>query len=93
MNFQPTEEQEAVQRTAREAFWPTVRHKDPDLEARNTRRPHGSLGGNTPSTRLKELASKIPALEVVQAACDPGKESLRSPNTRYRRVATSAPVT
>jgi transposase InsO family protein len=92
---------ERVQRTALEEFWPTVSRKDPDLEARleawrtfyNTRRRHGSLGGNTPSTRLEALASTIPTLEAVQAAYDPGKEFIRVPNTRYRWVATSTRVT
>jgi transposase InsO family protein len=92
---------ERVQRTALEEFWPTVDRKDPHLELRleawrtfyNTRRPHGSLGGDTPSTRLEELTSKVPTLEAIHAAYNPGKERIRSPNTRYRWVATSARVT
>ena len=56
-------------------------------------RPHGSLGGDTPRTRLKELTSKVPALEAVHAAYNPGKERIRSPDTRYRWVATGARVT
>jgi transposase InsO family protein len=92
---------ERVQRTALEEFWPTVNLKAPDLPAQleawrtfyNTNRPHGSLGGNTPSTRLAELAAKIPTLEAVQAAYDPSKEFIRGPNTRYRWVATSTRVT
>lgn len=92
---------ERVQRTALEEFWPTVSPKAPDLEARleawrtfyNTTRPHGSLGGSPPSARLEELAPKVPTLEAVQAAYDPSMEFIRSPNTRYRWVATSTRVT
>jgi len=92
---------ERVQRTALEEFWPTVNLKAPDLPAQleawrtfyNTRRPHGSLGGTTPSTRLEELASKLPTHEAVQAAYNPSKEFIRGPNTRYRWLATSTRVT
>jgi transposase InsO family protein len=92
---------ERVQRTALEEFWPTVDLKAPDLPAQlaawasfyNSCRPHGSLGGATPGTRLEELAATIPTLEAVQAAYDPNKEFIRGPNTRYRWVATSTRVT
>jgi transposase InsO family protein len=92
---------ERAQRTALEEFWPTVNLKTPDLPAQlaawasfyNSCRPHSSLGGATPDTRLEELAAKIPTLEAVQAAYDPSKEFIRGPNTRYRWVATSTRVT
>jgi transposase InsO family protein len=89
---------ERVQRTALEEFWPTVSPKAPDLEAQleawrtNTTRPHGSLGGSPPSARLEELAPMIPTLAAVQAAYDPSKQLIRSPNTRYRWVDTSTRV-
>lgn len=92
---------ERVQRTALEEFWPTVTPKDPDLAARleawcsfyNQQRPHGGLGGRTPKTRLEDVAATIPSLEAIQAAYDPSKEFIRSPNTRYRWAATSTRVT
>jgi hypothetical protein len=59
----------------------------------NTRRPHGSLGGRTPKARLEDVAATIPFLEAIQAAYDPSTEFIRGPNTRYRWVATRAPVT
>jgi putative transposase len=92
---------ERVQRTALEAFWPTVDLKDPDLAAQleqwrsfyNHHRPHSSLSGSTPAERLAELATRIPAPEAIQAAYDPSREPIRSPNTRYRWLPTNARVT
>jgi transposase InsO family protein len=92
---------ERVQRTALEEFWRTVDPKDPDLATQleawrtfyNRDRPHSSLGGSTPAERIAELATKIPALETIQAAYDPSREPIRSQNTRYRRLPTNARVT
>jgi transposase InsO family protein len=92
---------ERVQRTALEEFWPTVDPKDPDLATQlaawqgfyNHHRPHGALGGSTPAERIAELTSKIPSPEAIQAAYDPGREFIRSQNTRYRWLPTSARVT
>jgi transposase InsO family protein len=92
---------ERVQRTALEEFWPTVDPKDPDLAVQleawrafyNHDRPHSSLGGSTPAERLAELATRIPAPEAIQAAYDPSREFIRSPNTRYRWLPTKARVT
>ena len=92
---------ERVQRTALEEFWPTVDPGGPDLAAQleawrtfyNHHRPHGALGGSTPAERIAELAPKIPSLGTVQAAYDPKREFIRSQNTRYRWLPTSARVT
>jgi transposase InsO family protein len=92
---------ERVQRTALEEFWSTVDPKSPDLAAQlkqsrtfyNHDRPHSALGGSTPAERIAELATKIPTLEAIQAAYDPSREIIRSPNTRYRWLPTRARVT
>ena len=91
---------ERVQRTVLEAFWPTVDPKDPDLatqlDAWRTSyndRPHGSLAGRTPAKRVAELATKIPAPEALQTACDPRRELIRPPSTRHQGLPTKAPVT
>jgi transposase InsO family protein len=91
---------ERVQRTALEELWPTVDPKDPDLAAQleawrtfyNHHRPHSALGSSTPAERIAELAPTIPTREAVQAAYDPGREPIRSPNTRYRWLPTNARV-
>ena len=91
---------ERVQRTALEEFWSAVDPKDPDLAARledwrafyNHHRPHSALGGGTPAERIEELAPAIPAPEAVRAAYDPSREPIRSQNTRYRWLPTSARV-
>jgi transposase InsO family protein len=91
---------ERVQRTALEEFWPTVDPKAPDLATRleewrtlyNHHRPHGALGGGTPAERIEQLAATIPAPEAVRAAYDPSREPVRSQNTRYRWLPTSARV-
>ena len=75
--------------------------KDPDLAAQleqwrafyNHDRPHSSLGGSTPAERLDELATRIPTPAAIQAAYDPSREFIRSPNTRYRWLPTNARVT
>jgi len=92
---------ERVQRTALEEFWPTVDLRDPTLAAQldawqgfyNRHRPHGALGGGTPGERIEQLAGKIPSLEAVQAAYDPKREFIRTQDTRYRWLPTSARVT
>ena len=92
---------ERVQRTALEEFWPTVDPEDPDLAVQleewrsfhNHHRPHGALGGGTPAERIAELTPKIPSREAVRAAYDPSREFIRSRNTRYRWLPTSARVT
>src|SRR5215211_5477450 len=56
-------------------------------------RPHGALGGGTPAERIAELAPKIPTAEAVRAAYDPSREFIRSQDTRYRWLPTSARVT
>jgi transposase InsO family protein len=91
---------ERVQRTALEEFWPTVDPTAPDLAVRleewrtfyNHHRPHGALGGGTPAERIEELAPTIPAPEAVHAAYDPSREPVRSQNTRYRWLPTTARV-
>jgi transposase InsO family protein len=91
---------ERVQRTALEEFWPTVDPKAPDLATRleewrtlyNHHHPHGALGGGTPAERIEQLAATIPAPEAVRAAYDPSREPVRSQNTRYRWLPTSARV-
>src|SRR3954469_4072292 len=91
---------ERVQRTALEEFWPTVDPTAPDLAVRleewrtfyNHHRPHGALGGGTPAERIEELAPTIPAPEAVHAAYDPSREPIRSQNTRYRWLPTTARV-
>jgi transposase InsO family protein len=91
---------ERVQRTALEEFWPTVDPEDPDLAARleewrtfsNHHRPHGALGGSTPSERIEQLVPTIPTPETVHAAYDPSRETIRSQNTRYRWLPTNARV-
>jgi transposase InsO family protein len=91
---------ERVQRTALEEFWPTVDPTAPDLAVRleewrtfyNHHRAHGALGGGTPAERIEELAPAIPAPETVHAAYDPSREPIRSPNTRYRWLPTTARV-
>jgi transposase InsO family protein len=91
---------ERVQRTALEEFWPTVDLKAPDLATRleewrtfyNHHRPHGALGGGTPAERIEQLAATIPTPEAVRAAYDPSREPIRSQNTRYRWLPTSARV-
>ncbi len=67
-----------------EAQWRTFYNHD---------RPHSSPGGSTPAERLAELATRIPAPEAIQAAYDPSREFIRSPNTRYRWLPTNARVT
>ena len=91
---------ERVQRTALEEFWPTVDPKAPDLATRleewrafyDHHRPHGALGGGTPAERIEQLSATIPTAEVVHAAYDPGREPIRSQNTRYRWLPTDARV-
>ena len=91
---------ERVRRTALEEFWPTVDPKAPDLATRleewrtfyNHHRPHGALGGGTPAERIEQLAATIPTPEAVRAAYDPSREPIRSQNTRYRWLPTSARV-
>jgi hypothetical protein len=90
-----------VQRTALEEFRATADLKDPNLAPQleawrafyNRHRPHTALGGRTPAERVEELTPTIPTREAVQAAYDPKEEFIRTRNTRYRRLPTSARVT
>jgi len=92
---------ERVQRTALEEFWATADLKDPNLAPQleawrafyNQHRPHTALSGRTPAERVEELTPTIPAREAVQAAYDPKKEFIRTQNSRYRWLPTSARVT
>jgi transposase InsO family protein len=92
---------ERVQRTALEEFWPTVDPSDLDLATYlaawqgfyDYHRPHGALGAGTPAERIAELAPTIPTAEAVRAAYDPSREFIRSQNTRYRWLPTTARVT
>jgi transposase InsO family protein len=92
---------ERVQRTALEEFWATADLKDPNLAPQleawrafyNQHRPHTALSGRTPAERVEELTPTIPTREAVQAAYDPKKEFIRTQNSRYRWLPTSARVT
>ena len=92
---------ERAQRTALEEFWATADLKGPNLAPQleawrafyNQHRPHTALSGRTPAERVEELTPTIPAREAVQAAYDPGKEFIRTQNSRYRWLPTIARVT
>jgi transposase InsO family protein len=91
---------ERVQRTALEEFWPTAGLADPGLPGRleewrgfyNQHRPHTALGGRTPAERIEARAELIPSPETVRRACDPAKEIIRTPNSRWRWASTNACV-
>lgn len=46
----------------------------------NWQRPHGSLGGKTPSQYSSELSDKTPLWDEIIAAYDPNKEHIQEPN-------------
>lgn len=73
---------ERVQKTALEAFWPTVDLSDPELDRLlaewqhfyNWDRPHDSLSGLAPIDRVCERIHDAPLGEEVEAAYDLDKE-------------------
>ena len=75
-----------MRKTAPAEFRPTVALDDPELENRlagwrhfcNWERPHDSLGGVAPIDRLCELIHQAPTGVEIAAACDPGREFIRS---------------
>ncbi len=46
----------------------------------NWQRPHGSLGGKTPSQYSSELSDKTPLWDEIIAAYNPNKEHIQEPN-------------
>lgn len=56
----------------------------------NWRRPHGSLGGLTPSQRIGKLIGKIPDREAVAVAFDAASEPMRFSNYKVDLAAKLA---
>lgn len=79
---------ERTQRTDWDEFYSAVELDDPDLKDHlkawqdhyNRSRPHGSLKGQTPWEKWLATAHMVPALETIQAAYDPRKETAKTWN-------------
>ena len=77
---------ERVQRTALEAFWPTVALDDPEVPDRlaewqdfyNWQRPHDSLAGKAPIDRVCERLRDAPLWNEIASAYDPASEPIRT---------------
>ena len=79
---------EHSQKTDMQEFYFTVNLNDPNLEIKleqwqfhyNWYRTHGSLNGKAPIDKCRELSSKIPFQDDLEAKYDDSKKRFQEPN-------------